>query len=56
MGNRIDDEAFKLAIATYIDRFGAFNPFDPFDPNFVYITTEMLMDAVTSGNEIMPYD
>ena len=35
MSNRIDDEAFKLAIATYIDRFGAFNPFDP---NFVYIT------------------
>ena len=23
MTNRIDDEAFKLAIATYIDRFGA---------------------------------
>ena len=53
MSNRIDDDAFKLAIATYIDRFGAFNLFDP---NFVYITTEMLMDAVTSGNEIMPYD
>ena len=53
MSNRIDDEAFKLAIANYIDRFGTFNPFDP---NFVYITTEMLVDAVTSGNEIMPYD
>ena len=53
MSNRIDDEAFKLAIATYIERFGGFNPFDP---NFVYITTEMLKDAVTSGNEILPYD
>ncbi len=53
MSNRIDDEAFKRAIATYIERFGDFNPFDP---NFVYITTEMLKDAVTSGNEILPYD
>ena len=53
MSNRLDDEAFKLAIATYIARFGDFNPFDP---NFVYITTEMLKDAVTSGNEILPYD
>ena len=53
MSNRIDDEAFKRAIATYIERFGDFNPFDP---NFVYITTEMLIDAVTSGNEILPYD
>ena len=53
MSNRIDDEAFKRAIATYIERFGDFNPFDP---NFVYITTEILMDAVTSGHEILPYN
>ena len=53
MTSRLDDEAFTLAIAAYIERFGQFNAFDP---NFVYITTEMLIDAVTSGNEIMPYD
>ena len=53
MTSRLDDEAFQLALVTYIDTFRDFNPFDP---NFVYITTEMLMDAVTSGNEILPYD
>jgi len=53
MTGRLDDEAFTLAIAAYIERFGQFNAFDP---NFVYITTEMLMDAVTSGNEILPYN
>ena len=34
MSDRIDDEAFQLALATYIDTFGDFNPFDPGQPSW----------------------